>query len=419
MKELAKSALVKLLNWQTKRLLKRNKAVLIGVAGSIGKTSTKLAIAKALSTKYKVCYQEGNYNDQLTVPLVVFQVQNPENTFNIFSWMKIVIENEKKIKQSFDFDVVVLELGTDGMGQIESFDYLNLDYGVLTAIAPEHMEFFQDLEEVAQEEKSIMKFSKKVFANKDLAGAYLENGYISYGISNADYSVANLQTAKKSGKFEILHKNKKFVTINKSIISNSEAYSILAAAAIIDDLAFNEQEAQTALELIEPFAGRMQRLKGKKKSLIIDDSYNSSPQALKDALMALKQQKTDYKIAILGSMNELGKFSQEAHVAAGRLCSPAYIDLLITIGEDANKHLASAAEANKCRVVRTSSPYEAGKIALNNIKMKSVILVKGSQNLVFAEEAIKVLLEDKKDVKRLVRQEQSWLKQKSKQFKNA
>ena len=95
----------------------------------------------------RVRYQVGNYNDRLTVPLVIFGKSLP-GLLNISAWFKILSENKKLIKADFPFDVVVVELGTDGPGQLNDFAYLQPDISVVTSVAPEHMEFFKTLDAV-------------------------------------------------------------------------------------------------------------------------------------------------------------------------------------------------------------------------------------------------------------------------------
>ena len=115
-------------------------------------------------------------------------------------------------------------------------------------------------------------------------------------------------------------------------------------------------------------------------------------------------------------MNELGKYSQEAHTKAGELCDPSQLDLVVTIGLDANKFLAAAAQAKGCKVEKFDSPYTAGEFVKGQIKTGAIILAKGSQNSVFAEEAVKILLANPGDASKLVRQSGAWLKKKQKAF---
>src|ERR1700722_18624351 len=112
-KKLGKALLCRLLEAQVKRLRRHNDFKIVAVAGSVGKTSTKLAIASLLATRSKVRFQDGNYNDRLTVPLVVFGQTEP-GIFNIVAWFKLLLANRRALRQPYDYEIVMLELGTDG-----------------------------------------------------------------------------------------------------------------------------------------------------------------------------------------------------------------------------------------------------------------------------------------------------------------
>src|SRR5579862_1199070 len=334
MKRLAKKAVAAVLGFQIRRLYKKNNFKVVAVAGSIGKTSTKLAIADVLKAGFKVQHQEGNYNDLVTVPLVFFGEKIPK-LFNPFSWLAVFWRNEKQIRRNYPYEIVVLELGTDAPGQIKQFkSYLKLEIGVVTAITPEHMQFFSSLDEVAKEELSVSQFSSLVLANRDLcAEEYLSAvpQLVTYALKEpADYGPSKLLDAKDK--------------------SEAEKYSLLAAIAVAQKLGMPAEDIPKGIKNIKPVPGRMQQLVGIKNSTIIDDTYNSSPEAVKLALDYLYAIKAPQKIAILGNMNELGKYSEAAHTEIGSLCDPKQLDLVVTIGPDANKYLAQVAEAKGCDV---------------------------------------------------------------------
>jgi UDP-N-acetylmuramoyl-tripeptide--D-alanyl-D-alanine ligase len=176
------------------------------------------------------------------------------------------------------------------------------------------------------------------------------------------------------------------------------------------------EEIDKGLHNIRPVSGRMNRLKGINGSIILDDTYNASPEAMKAALKTLYRVKAPQKIAILGNMNELGSYSQSAHEEIGQSCDPAQLYLVVTIGPDANKFLAPAAKTNGCEVANFDSPYDAGEYVKEQIQEGAIVLAKGSQNKVFAEEAVKQLLADISDSDKLVRQSPEWLKIKRKAF---
>lgn len=421
MKSFFKKMLVGVLGNQVRRLRERNDFKIIGVVGSIGKTSTKLAIAKVLESEKRVRYQNGNYNDILSVPLIFFGQKIP-TLWNVFAWIKILFQNEIQIHTDYPFDFVILELGTDGPGQIGEFrKYLHLDIAVITAVAPEHMEFFENIEEVAEEEWSVSYFSDSVFANRDLSPLIPENidhkKIYFYGKSfGSQYKIENISKRDNIFNFDLSYNGQKMMNISYSGISEVELYSICISAILAKKFGVTLENIEKSIKNIKSFAGRMQRLRGIKNSIIIDDTYNASPESMKIALDALYSFPSSQRIAILGMMNELGNISKEEHQKVGKYCNPKFLDLVVTVGSHANKFLAPSARENGCLVYEAKDANDAGEFVKGKLKEGSVILAKGSQNGVFTEEALKPLLAHKSDFSKLVRQEEDWLKKKGLQF---
>jgi UDP-N-acetylmuramoyl-tripeptide--D-alanyl-D-alanine ligase len=125
------------------------------------------------------------------------------------------------------------------------------------------------------------------------------------------------------------------------------------------------------------------------------------------------------RIAILGSMNELGEDSGTLHTEIGGYCNPKKLDLVVTIGREAEEYLAPAAKNQGCEVKTFDSPYDAGRYVADHIGQGSVVLAKGSQNGVFAEEAVKLLLANQSQARKLVRQSPHWQAIKQRQFPNS
>ncbi|MEX0881489.1 MAG: UDP-N-acetylmuramoyl-tripeptide--D-alanyl-D-alanine ligase [Candidatus Saccharimonadales bacterium] len=421
MKPLAKKIVAKILGWQVRRLYKRDNFRVVAVAGSVGKTSTKLAIANVLKTKYRVQYQNGNYNDLVSVPLIFFGEAMP-SILNPFAWLAIFRRNSRQIRSPYPYDVVVVEVGTDAPGQIKQFaSYLKIDLAVLTAISQEHMEFFDDLEAVAREEFEITKMSDELLYNQDMVDSkYLkeiQKTVSSYGIKEkADFQTINVVFKDEKADFSVLKDGQPFLNTSNDLISEPQLYSVTAAVAVAAKLGLTAEEIDKGLHNIHPVSGRMQRLAGINNSLIIDDTYNASPEAVKAALQTLYRVEAPHKIAILGNMNELGKFSKEAHEEIGIHCEPRKLDLVITIGPDANQYLAPIAQNRGCKVVIFDNPYKAGEYLKPLIQPRTLILAKGSQNSVFAEETVKLLLADPADSSKLVRQSPEWLRKKTRAF---
>lgn len=422
MKFILKKILVIILGSQVRRLWNRHGFKIIGVVGSIGKTSTKLAIAKVLESEKRVRYEEGNYNDIVSVPLVVFGHKMP-SLWNVFSWVGIILKNEAQIYGKYPFDIVVLELGTDGPNQISQFRrYLHLDVAVITAIAPEHMEFFGTLEKVADEEWSVSYFSNVIFANKDLCKIVPENvdhkKVVFYGKDfGSVYKIENVKKAGDNFEFEISYKGGKMTDLSYKSVSEVQLYSICVAAAVGRYFEVSPANIKESVKNIKSFSGRMQRLVGIKGSVIIDDTYNASPDAVRIALDTLYLYPQKQKIAILGMMNELGEISEGEHRKIGEYCNPKFLNLVVTVGRDANAFLAPAARKRGCEVYEAKNSIDAGNFVAGKIGDDAVVLAKGSQNGVFTEEALKPLLKNKADFSKLVRQDRNWLKKKELTFK--
>jgi UDP-N-acetylmuramoyl-tripeptide--D-alanyl-D-alanine ligase len=426
-KSFLKDMLTKVFTAQMQRIISKHKPTIVAVAGSVGKTTTKLAIATVLSKGLRVRYQEGNYNTFLTVPLI-FTGQNMPSLYNPFAWVKVWLNGQKVLKHAYPYDVVVVELGVDVPGDMAIFKKsLRPDIAVITAVCEEHMEFFKTLDAVAKEELLLTTFSDKIVLgqediDKDYLGKYVpkDTRAITYGLESGDYKVKPIQ--KESG-FFIDSKTSKG-EIRNALVDNlvpTSLKSVAAAIAVADLLGLNNKQIVAGVKAVKPMAGRMQILKGLKNSIIIDDTYNSSPLAAEsalDTLYELSGKPGMQRIAILGSMNELGEYSKEAHERVGKYCDASKIYLLITIGEQANKYLAPMAEQKGIRVMKCASPYQAADAVIMDLQNDATILAKGSQNGVFAEEAVKLILADKNDTKKLVRQNDFWIKIKRAQFKD-
>ncbi len=417
-KQAARAAVCTVLEWQVRQLRARHKFKVVAVVGSLGKTSTKHAISQLLGQNLRVRTQAGNYNDRVTVPLVFFGLQEP-SLYNVFAWLKVFGATQSEIALPYPYDVVVVELGTDAPGQIEQFAYLKPDIAVVTAVAPEHMEFFGTLDAVAAEELKVFDFAKKVLVNgDDTPGEYLAGReFVEYSLraEQAEYH-AGVRAHGFRGNTLQLTLRKKSLTAQTQLVGDQGAKFALAAAATADMLGVPKAKIATALPQVEAFAGRMQILHGLHGATLIDDTYNAAPISMKAALDVLYIAKSPQKVAILGSINEMGSYAHEAHTEVGSYCNPKKLDLVVMVGKDAKRWLAPAAKAKGCTVHSFLSPYEAGAFVLQHLKPGAVVLAKGSQNGVYAEEALKQLLANPDDAVKLVRQTTYWQARKAKQF---
>lgn len=414
LKKILKGIVVNISWWFVSLYQNKHNPVVIGVAGSIGKTGTKRAIAKTLSASKRVAWQDGNYNDIVTVPLIYFGLNEP-SLFNPFAWVVAFGKMAAAVFTSRPAEVVVLELGTDEPGQIASFNgRLTLDYAVVTSVSYEHMQNFADLQAVADEELAVAQYAKCLYIYhqifKDGLAKNIDN-YQVYGEQDGD----SLSFKSKGQQLTVVTTGGEY-SFKTKLTGPHQFNSLVMAAELGEKLGIKKTDLITGLESVVPMAGRMQLLDGKDGSELIDDTYNSSPVAVRAALNFLYATKTKKRIAVLGNMNEMGEISVELHRDIGDYCDKSKLEEVITIGPDANKYLAEAARKAGCKVKSYDSPVEIGKYLAEQNLADTTILFKGSQNRVFLEEAIKFVLKDSADKSKLVRQGSYWHAQKSKQF---
>ena len=404
-----------------KYFIKHPEVKLVTVVGSVGKSTTKVAIATVLSEKFRVRLHEGNHNTNLSAPLAILGIEYPSNIKSLSAWMAVFKAAKQRIKLPTDVDVIVQELGTDRIGQIPHFGkYLNPDITVVSAISPEHMEFFQTIDNVAREELSAVNFSKQALINYDDIDSglmkYISNDNVStYGTSTlAEYHLIGGDYVLDEGHQGslVIPEFPEPINITLNLIGEHSLRPAVAAAAVAAKLGMSASDITNGLMKVHALSGRMNTLRGMKDTLIIDDSYNSSPLAVTSALRELYKLPAPQKIAVLGSMNELGESSAAEHEAVGKLCDPSQLAWVITVGEQAEKYLAPAARARGCQVKSFRDSISAGGFVNGVIENGAAVLFKGSEGKIYLEEAIKVILHSVDDQENLVRQSPQWLERK-------
>ncbi len=393
---------------------------LIVVTGSVGKTSTKYAIGTILSQRYRVRMHSGNHNTLLSAPLAILGINYPRRLKSIIAWLQIFRAAKRRIKQPADVDVIVQELGTDHPGEIAQFArFLAPDIALITAVTPEHMEFFGTIDAVAQEELSAGSFAKHVLINRDdiddQYAKYLTNSnlntYGSTGLAEYRFEIRDFTpTEGYDGAIIAPELIEQKLPAKIRVFGEHSLRPVMGGVAVAFKMGLIGPEISAGLAEIRPVPGRMNVLRGIDNTTIIDDTYNSSPAAAEAAVQVLYTLVPDapQRIAILGSMNELGAVSQIEHERLGAMCDPGLLAWVITIGEDAEKYLAPAARARGCQVKSFGNAIEAGQFARSVTEEGAVILVKGSQGAVYAEEATKILCNMTEDIK-LVRQSERWM----------
>ena len=399
---------------------------LITVAGSVGKTSTKLVIATLLSQKYRVRLHEGNHNTHLSAPLAILGINFPGNPRNFWQWHKVFSAARKRIKSpsSQEPQIIIQELGTDHPGDIERFSkYLAPNIAVITSVSPEHMEFFGSIDTVAQEELGAASFAEIAILNQDDISPdffkYVRNSNVSTysSIGGANYNfIANSFSLIDGFGGKIQTPEYGEIDVRVKVFGEHSLRPIIGAVAVSAKLGLSSQEIIGGLVSLKPIPGRMNFMRGVKESVLIDDTYNSSPAALEAAIQTLYALSAPSKIAIIGSMNELGESSAFEHQKIGEMLDGISLSWVITVGEQANRFLAPAARLRGCQVYEAKNAIDAGTFAHKIMERGSLVLLKGSQGEVYLEEATKILLLNKEDENLLVRQDEKWKKTKDEFF---
>lgn len=421
-----KRIIQKRLESYVKRYFKNHPDVkLIVVAGSVGKTSTKVAIATVLSERFRVRLHSDNHNTNMSAPLAILGIEYPKKVKSIRAWMAVFRAARHRISDPTDVDVIIQELGTDRIGQVPHFGkYLYPDIAVITAVSAEHMEFFHSIDNVAAEELSAANFSKRALINKDdIDGAYakyITNANINtYGTSiTAEYHYISMEYTVADGHVGLFYAPELSDPMPAKVLSLGEftLRPVIAAIAVAMIMGMDAAAIGKGLDHVYSLPGRMNKLRGVDNSIIIDDTYNSSPLAAESSLRVLYQLAVPQRIAVFGDMNELGQTSASEHQALGKLCNASLLSWVVTVGDQTEKFLAPAARSNGCQVKSFKNALLAGAFVRGVIRNGSVVLFKGSQSGIFLEEAIKEVLHSSDNETQLVRQSSDWMIRKNKFF---
>ena len=426
MKNILKPIVVSLLAFFARLVVRRYSPRIVMVTGSVGKTSTKDAVAAALGARFFVRKSEKSFNSEFGVPFTILGVGNPWD--DPFEWLSLM-------KRAFALlllpnhypNMLVLEVGADKPGDLAGILRITTPDAVVVTRLPEvpvHVEAYASPEAVREEEFSpayALPAAAPLIISAD--DAYARSNVIRTAARTLSYGVAEDATVRVSG-IGFYEHDEKVVGMRANVLVNGENKEFVVrgsvgatqlspvAAALAAALAFDIPipEALVALEAYEPPPGRGRLFAGKKGSLIIDDSYNSSPIAVEEALATLKTfPHAKRRIAVLGDMLELGRYSVVEHGRIAALVGES-ADIIATVGIRA-RAFASVAEASRAQsrdaALHFDNARAAAAVLPNMVKEGDVILVKGSQSI-RTERIVEALLADPADTSKLVRQERKW-----------
>ncbi|MBU1164025.1 UDP-N-acetylmuramoyl-tripeptide--D-alanyl-D-alanine ligase [Patescibacteria group bacterium] len=421
------------LKFLAKIILKKYKPEIIGVTGSVGKTSTKQAIHTVLEENgFKVRQNKKNYNNELGLPLTI--IDSETGGKNIFKWILVGLKATKLIlfKDINYPKILVLEMAADKPGDMKYLVNLaSCHIGVVTNVSTVHTEFFGTVQKVAEEKSQIIKHLKSsdfaiIAADDDLSfqmKAQTKATTFTFGFSQkADFSAEQVeleyssQTQDVTGlSFYLKHEDKTYQFKLPNLLGSHLIFTVLPSIIVGMIYKIDLEKISLSLEQFESPVGRMKLIDGIKDTQIIDDSYNSSPLACMAAIKTLSEIKLPgnfKKYAVLGDMLELGSISEQAHQEMGEAVVDFGIDVLFTVGERA-RDIARGAE-NKGMLQENIFTFvnseEAGKFLQQRIKQGDLILIKGSQGVRMERITKEIMAEPMKAKDLLVRQDKSWVK---------
>lgn len=435
-----KSILQKILAYLARVIIQKYKPMVIAVTGSVGKTSTRLAICDVLRADHQIRTAEKNFNNEIGVPLTILGIDHQGK--NIIAWVWLLIRSWFKLilfTQRYP-EILILEYGVDRPGDM---DYLisiaRPDIAVMTAIGdvPSHIEFFTDTDAVANEKAKLVQavlIEGYVILNHDDYAVYdmkekTKAHVMSYGFEeHTDVRIVHYEL--RLGKDTTLGDIPEGITIKMQhggsvvpvrlhhMFGQPACYAAAAAACVGLVLNKNMVEISESLAHYESPPGRLRLLKGIKHSFILDDTYNASPEAMRVAIETLATLPGKRKIAVLGDMLEIGTYTEASHRSIGDQVAEC-VDRLITVGARA-KFIADEAMTRGIKrnarvlaqdqVMKFDDPIEAGKALDSLIQEGDLILIKGSQGMRMEKAVYEIMGQPLLADKLLVRQEMYWKK---------
>ncbi|HHV29583.1 UDP-N-acetylmuramoyl-tripeptide--D-alanyl-D-alanine ligase [Acetivibrio mesophilus] len=349
----------------------------VGITGSVGKTSTKEMVSAVLSKGFNVLKTQGNFNNEIGVPLTVFNLDRSH-------------------------EAAVVEMGMSGFGEISRLtSIVKPDIAIITNIGVSHIEKLGS-------KNNILKAKMEIFEGLNEKGLAILNGddKLLYGLNNLlkfrtvfygmeeelDYRAYNLESLGERGStFDIELQGKEYkVRIPVPGIHN--VYNALAGIAAGIELGISPEKIIEGIEEFSPGKMRLNILNHKGLK-IINDAYNASPQSMEAAINVLKDISCEGRtFAVLGDMLELGEISHSAHEEVGRYAVSKGIDYIVAVGEYRKNiaHGAIEAGAGEERVFDFKDNADAARFLKEYLKSGDVLLVKGSRGMRM-EEIVNIL----------------------------
>lgn len=423
-----KKCIVFILTLEARAVLARTKPRIIAITGSVGKTTTKDAIYAAIHERVYARKSLKSFNSELGVPLTILGLDNAWS--NPFRWLWNLVRGALIALYPGNYpNYLVLEVGADRPGDIRRVaSWLKPDFAVFTGVpeVPAHIEYFNSPDDVLKEKRALAEYVRpggKIIVNGDDERARTIHGdyrgiSITYGLeSNNDFHASHEEVMYEHDtavgiRFRANRAASSVPVTIYGALGRPRVYAALAAIAVAECVGVDTVTAAQALAGWEATPGRVHIIAGQKGSLIIDDTYNSSPAAALAALDILADIKTSgRKIAVLGDMLELGRFTKESHRKVGERAAKC-ADLLITVGFRSRATGEAALDAGmpdtNVREYDINEAERAGDELLRELQPGDVVLVKGSQGMRMEKAVLALMAEPQRAEELLVRMDPDW-----------
>jgi len=345
---------------------------IVAVTGSNGKTTTKDMIALVLSEKYKVLKTQGNFNNEIGLPLTLLGLEDSH-------------------------EVAVVEMGMNHLGEIHRLaEIARPNIGVITNIGVSHIQNLGTKENILKAKMEIFDF----FTSEDRAILNGDDEFLSkiaeefpyqvkyYGTSDiSSIKAENIKLLGEQGISYNLNIGGETHPVEIPIPGKHNVYNSLAAAAVGSLMGIELDKIANALRSYRSGKMRLNIFSTDSNIKVIDDVYNASPDSMKAAIEILKDLGEGRKIAILGDMLELGDYSQKGHAEVGEAVAHKGIDILITVGQE-SKFIGTGASScgmDNQNIIHLESNKDVIEYLDTLIEQGDKILVKGSRGMKMEE----------------------------------
>lgn len=410
-------------------IIRKYKPTIIMVTGSVGKTSTKDAIADALCKTHFLRKSEKSFNSEFGVPFTIIGVGNPWKS--VFAWVRVFQEAFTLLLLPNHYPkMLVLEVGAGKEGDItKTLRIVTPNIVVVTLLpdVPVHVEAYASPQAVREEEfmpaYALAPAAPLIISSDDLyardMAMRLPVNTSMYGvredaqvrIEQTDFLIENGHVRGMQAQITIKNVNGTEtvpVTI-RGALGRQQFFAVAAALSVATALSISAETALSGISSYVPPPGRGRILDGVQESIIIDESYNASPVAVSESLLTFRDLiSSSRRIVVLGDMLELGRYSVSEHACIGKLATQC-ADIIVTVGVRARGIARSAQEEgyDEKNIHLCDTTKEAIAVLLKLVQPNDVFLIKGSQSIRL-ERVVERMLRNPSDSVKLTRQDKQW-----------